>query len=64
MAVAVPNDLKKLGGRCVSSSVLTVDSWRVRNVFKSDNGVSYEALSSYKYKLSDHPRMDSKIPFE
>ena len=36
MVIAVPNDLKKLGGRCVRINVLRVDSWRVRNVFKSD----------------------------
>ena len=62
--IAVPSDLKKLGGRCVRINVLRVDSWRVRNVFGSDNGVSYEALSSYKYKLSDHPQMESTISFE
>ena len=44
MVIAVPNDLKKLGGRCVRINVLRVDSWRVRNVFESDKGVSYEAL--------------------
>ena len=44
--------------------VLRVDSWRVRNVFKSDNGVSYEALSSAMYKLSTHPRLDSGISLE
>ena len=64
MVIAVPNDLKKLGGRCVRINVLRVDSWRVRNVFESDNGVSYEALSSYMYKLSDHPQMESAISFE
>ena len=33
-------------------------------MFESDNGVSYEALSSYMYKLSDHPQMESAISFE
>ena len=35
-----------------------------RNVFESDNGVSHEAYSSYVYKLSDHPQMESTISFE
>ena len=64
MVIAVPNDLKKLGGRCVRINVLRVDSWRVRNVFESDNGVSYEAPSSCMYKLSDHPQMESTISIE
>ena len=64
VVVAIPNHLKKLGGRCVRINVLRVDSWRVRNVFKSDNRVSYEALSSAMYKLSTHPQLDSRISFE
>ena len=64
MGIAVPNDLKKLGGRCLRINVLRVDSWRVRNVFESNNGVSYEALSSYMYKLSGHPQMESTISLE
>ena len=59
LVITVPNHLKKLGGRCVRINVLRMDSWRVRNVFKSDNGVSYEAFSSMMYKLSTHPRLDS-----
>ena len=43
---------------------LTMDSWRVKNVFKSNNGVSYEAISSYMYKLSAHPRITTGISFE
>ena len=31
---------------------------------RADNGVSYEALGSYMYKLSDHPQMESTISFE
>ena len=41
-----------------------MDSWRVKNVFKSNNGVSYEAVSSYMYKLSDHPKITKGISFE
>ena len=52
LVVAIPYCLKKLGGRCVRINLLRVDSWRVEKVFKSDNGVSYEALSSARYKLS------------
>ena len=33
-------------------------------MFKSNNGVSYEATSSYMYKLSDHPKITEKISFE
>ena len=64
MVKAVPYHLRKLGGRCVSIKVLKMDSWRVKNVFKSNNGVSYEAISSYMYKLSDHPRITTGILFE
>ena len=64
MVLAVPYHLRKLGGRCVSINVLKMDSWRVKNVFKSNNGVSYEAISSYMYKLSDHPKITEGISFE
>ena len=56
--------MKQLGGKCSIIEVLKVDSWRVRNVFRSDNGVPYEAISSYVHKLTDHPQMDSRISFE
>ena len=64
MVLAVSYHLRKLGGRCVSVEVLKMDSWRVKNVFKSNNGVSYEAVSSYMYKLSDHPKITEGIWFE
>ena len=64
MVLAVPYHLRKLGGRCVSINVLKMDSWRVKNVFKANNGVSYEAISSYMYKLSAHPRITIGISFE
>ena len=64
MVLAVPLHLGKLGGRCVSIKVLKMDSWRVKSVFKSNNGVSYEAISSYMYKLSDHPKITEGILFE
>ena len=64
MVLAVPLHLGKLGGRCISIEVLKLDSWRVKNVFKSNNGVSYEAISSYMYKLSDHPKITEGISFE
>ena len=64
MVLAIPNHLKRLGGRCVSISILRVDSWRVRNLFKPNNGVSYEALSSTMYKLSTHTQLDCGISFE
>ena len=49
LPVPVPYDLGKLGGRCVSIEVLKMDNSRVKNVFQSNNGVSYEAISSYMY---------------
>ena len=46
MVLAVPYHLKSPGGRCGSIEVLKMDSWRVKNVCKSSNGVSYEVISS------------------
>ena len=62
--VVVPNHLKELDGRCVRITVLRVDSWRVRNVFKSNNGVPYEAICHMIHKLLAQPRLDSGISFE
>ena len=59
MVITVPLHLGKLGGRCVSIEVLKMDSWRVKN-----NGVSYEAFSSYMFKLMDHPKITKGISFE
>ena len=64
MVLAVPYHLRKLGGRCISINILKMDSWRVKNMFKSNNGVSYEAISSYMYKPSDHPKITTGILFE
>ena len=64
MVLAVPYHLRKLGGRCISINVLKMDSWRVKNMFKSNNKVSYEAISSYMHKLTDHPRITTSILFE
>ena len=41
-----------------------MDSWRVKNVFKSNNRISYEAISSYMFKLTDHPKITEGISFE
>ena len=57
MVIAIPLHLGKLGGRCIGIKVLKMDSWRVKNVFKSNNGVSYEATGSYMFKLTDHPKI-------
>ena len=46
------------------SKVLNMDSWRVKNVFKSNNGVSYEVISSYMYELKDSPSLPERISFE
>ena len=62
MAIAVPLHLGELGGRCVSIEVLK-NSWRVKNVFKSNNGVPYETISSYMYNLSDYPKITESISF-
>ena len=64
MVITVPLHLGKLGGRCVSIEVLKMDSWRVKNVFKPNNGVSYEAISSYMFKLTDQPKITKGISFE
>ena len=64
MVLAIPHHARDLGGKCLSISVLKIDSWRVKNVFKSSNGVSYEVISSYMYRLLPHPSMDSPISFE
>ena len=64
MVIAVPLHPGKLGGRCVSIEVLKLDRWRVKNVFKLNNGVSYKAISSYMYKLSDHPKITKSISLE
>ena len=61
MVIAILLHLWKLGGRCVSIEVLKMDSWRVKNVFKSNNGVSYEAVGSYMFKLTDYPRITEGI---
>ena len=61
MVIAIPLHLGKLGGRCVSIKVLKMDSWRVKNVFKSNDGVSYEAVSSYMFKLTDYPKITEGI---
>ena len=64
MVIAEPLHLGKLGGRCVSIEVLKMDSWRVKNVFKSNNGVWYEAISRFMFKLTDHPQITEGISFE
>ena len=53
-----------MGGKCESIAILQVDSWRVKSVFKSNNGVSYEAISHTMHKLLTQPRVDSGISFE
>ena len=64
LVIAVPLHLGKLGGRCVSIEVLKMDSWRVKNVFKSNKGVSYEAVSSCMFKLTDQPKITESISFK
>ena len=64
MVLAVPYHLKSLSGRCVSIEVLKMDSWRVKNGFKSSNRVSYEVISSYMYNLKEHPKITECISFE
>ena len=61
MVIAVPLHLGKLGDRCISIIGLKMDSWRVKNVFKSNNGVSCKAISSYMFKLTDHPKITEGI---
>ena len=61
---AIPNCIKRMGGQCESIAILRVDSWRVKSVFTSNNGVSYEAISHTMHKLLTQPRLDSGISFE
>ena len=56
-----PLHLGKLGGRCVSIEVFKIHSWRVKNVFKSNNGVSYKAVSSYMFKLTDYSKINKSM---
>ena len=53
-----------MGGKCESIAILRVDSWRVKSVFKSNNGVSYEAISHMMHKLLTQPWSDPGISFE
>ena len=53
-----------MGGKCESIAILQVDSWRVKSIFKSNNGVSYEAISHTMHKLLNQPWLDSGISFE
>ena len=62
--VPIPNCIKQMGGKCESITILRVDSWRVKSVFKSNNGVSYEAISHTMHKLLTQPWLDSGISFE
>ena len=64
LVIAVPLHLGKLGGRCISIEVLKMDSWRVKNVFRFNNGISYEAISSCMFKLTDPPKITEGISFE
>ena len=64
MVLAAPLHLGKLGGRRISIEVVKMDRWKVKNVFKSNDGVSYEAISSNMYKLSNHPKITTCILFE
>ena len=64
MVLAIPHHARDLGGKCLSISILKIYSWRVKNVFKSSNGVSYEVISSYMYRLLPYPSVDSPVSFE
>ena len=64
LVVAMPFHIRKLGGSYSRINALEVDSWRVRVVFESNNGVSYELLGSYMYELLPQPKLDSPISFE
>ena len=64
MVIAVLLHLGKLGGSCIGIEVLKMDSWRVKNVFKSNNRVSYKAISSYMFKPMDQPKITKGILFE
>ena len=62
--IAVPEHIKRLGGRCVGIEIFKIDSWRVEAVFKSDNGISYELISVPTWEMSEYPQMESSISSE
>ena len=64
VVISIPKFIKRMGGKCRSIEILRVDSWRVRSIFKSDNGVSYEALSQARHELSPLSHLDSRISFD
>ena len=34
MVLAIPHHARDLGRKCLSISILEIDSWRVKNIFK------------------------------
>ena len=52
VVIAIPKCIRQMGGKCIKIEISRVDSWRVKSIFKSDNGVSYEVLSHTMHKLS------------
>ena len=64
VVISIPKCIKPMGGKCVSIEISRVDSWRVRSIFKSDNGVSYEILSHTMHELSPLSHLDSRISFD
>ena len=52
IVIAIPKCIIQMGGKCVKIEISRVDSWRVKSIFKSDNGVSYEVISHTMHKLS------------
>ena len=63
MVIYIPLHPEKLGSRYISIKVLKMDSWRVKNVFNSNNGVLYEAVSSCMFKLMDYPKITESMGF-
>ena len=64
VAIAIPKCIRQMGGKCVKIEILRVDSWRVKSIFKSDNGVSYEVPSHTMHKMSPLSYLDSGISFD
>ena len=64
VVVAIPKCIGQMGGKCVKIEISRVDSWRVKFIFKSDDGVSYEVLSHTGHKLSPFSYLDSGISFD
>ena len=64
IVIAIPKCIRQMGCKCVKIEISRVDSWQVKFIFKSYNGVSYEVLSHTGHKLSPFSYLGSGISFD